>query len=249
MKNLQNSQPNKTETPNYIVWTRMQAEAGQGLELIIQRKERERLEGGGRFFWGVGNPPSVMTNALARTETPVKVVFSKMKSRPKSIDRAPASTVIWRSYIDREGRTQGLPPSALITSRGESSTGPKKTHYALECRSNLKLELDSNGAPFCHTSYRNAGAKGAPVGASQVTSLLVPTEDSEFTEGTYREDMTATLVGGYWVKLVDPLLLSPDEVARINTAHLDRQDWSAFVQELRDNSQGERLDDGAPLLL
>ena len=48
--------------PNYLLWTRMQAEAGQGLELILRRKERERVAGDGRFFWGVGNAPAVITN-------------------------------------------------------------------------------------------------------------------------------------------------------------------------------------------
>lgn len=238
-----------SEPPKYLVWTRMQAEAGQGLELIVQRKERERREGRGRFFWGVGNAPSVMISALARTETPVDVVFSKMKSKPKAVDQAPTTTVIWRRYIDCNGSVRPLPPSALITSRGESLSGMKKVHYALECYCAKPLALDDDGTPFDHISYRNAGGTGAPVGASQVTSLLVPNEAPSVNESPYTVDMIGSLVGSYWVKLVDPLPLTPSKASQVDTAHVERQDWSAFIEELLEDHGVDQGDRSAPLLL
>ena len=48
----------------YFVWSKMQAEAGQGLAAIVARKEAERAAVDGIFWWGIGNslgramPPS-----------------------------------------------------------------------------------------------------------------------------------------------------------------------------------------------
>lgn len=77
----------------YICWARMQAEAGQGLDEIVARKERERRAGGGTFFWGVGNAPAAIVNVLARAAMPVRAIFSVMKSRPKAVDVSPSRTV------------------------------------------------------------------------------------------------------------------------------------------------------------
>ena len=35
-------------------WTKMQAEAGEPIDGFVNRKELERLCGGGEFWWGVG---------------------------------------------------------------------------------------------------------------------------------------------------------------------------------------------------
>lgn len=72
----------------YVCWSRMQAEAGQQIETIVSRKELERRAGNGSFMWGVGNPPAIITGALARAKVPVHVIFSMMKSRPKAVDVA-----------------------------------------------------------------------------------------------------------------------------------------------------------------
>ena len=103
----------------YICWSRMQAEAGQGLAAIVARKECEREAGNGHFFWGVGNAPAVMISALARLKCPVGAVFSIMKGKPKTEDISPRRTLVWRKYLDVTGVERELPPNALITSRAE----------------------------------------------------------------------------------------------------------------------------------
>lgn len=234
MKNARAASPEIQSEPQYLVWTRMQAEAGQGLEAIIHRKERERRASGGYFFWGVGNAPALMITSLARTEAPTPVVFSKMKSRPKAVDQNPRSTVIWRKYIDCYGKVRPLPPYALVTSRGESEIKKKTVHYALHCFSAHSLKLAGNNEAFFSSSYRNAGGRGAPVGASQVTALLVPAAaapDSE--EAGYAVDMRASLTGSYWVKLVDPLPLEDRALDLIERAASDIGDWNELVSELR----------------
>src|SRR5262249_50913447 len=113
-----------TRTPacdEYVCWSRMQAEAGQTLESIVARKERERRAGNGVFFWGVGNAPASMSRDLARAEIPVRVIFSIMKSRPKRIDSNPSKVVVWRRYVDANGVARDLPPHAMVTSRAHSS--------------------------------------------------------------------------------------------------------------------------------
>lgn len=234
MPNATSPRPTSDKQPHYLLWTRMQAEAGQDLEFILRRKERERLAGDGRFFWGVGNAPAVITNTLARMQACVSVVFSKMKSKPKEIDRNPNTTVVWRKYIDHEGKVRPLPENALVTSRGESSLLRKRSHYALECFSATPLRMDDEAVAFDPSAYRNASGSGRPVGASQVTSLLVPVPGRmQGNDGAYSVDMTAVLLGSYWVKLVDPLPLSQSALKLINRADAEWGDWSTFIEELR----------------
>lgn len=250
MSDVTNQHSNSERQSPYLLWTRMQAEAGQGLDLILQRKERERIAGGGRFFWGVGNAPAVITKSLARMQTFVPVIFSKMKSRPKSIDENPSSTVIWRQYIDHEGRVRPLPANALVTSRGESHLLAKRSHYALECFSAEPIRKRSAAKSFDPSAYRNASGTGRPVGASQVTSLLVPAvERSQIKESTYSIDFQAVLAGSYWVKLVDPLPLEPAALSLIDRAAAEQEDWVRFVAELRGEEKGRDVNDDERLLL
>jgi hypothetical protein len=186
-----------------ICWTRMQAESGQELTSIIERKELERRAGNGLFFWGVGNAPARTTAALARTRQEIDVVFSVMRSRPKSEDAAPGSIVLWRRYVDAFGVEQPFPPHALVTSRGDTRRGRKQVHFVLVCRSVEPLALGNHG-PFDHRAYRNASGNGRPIGASQVTALVRRVEQERPT-GDYQINMRARLAESYWVKLTDPI--------------------------------------------
>ena len=125
----------------YVCWTRMQAEGGQPLEAIVERKERERRAGEGTFLWGIGNAPALIAKFLARAHVPVRAVFSIMKSRPRLMDAAPSRTIAWRGYIDAHGIERPLPSHALVTSRGDTASGPKRAHYALVCYSDGPLVL------------------------------------------------------------------------------------------------------------
>jgi hypothetical protein len=236
---------------NYIVWTRMQAEAGQGLDRIVKRKERERRAGEDQFFWGVGNAPSVLISSLARTNAKVPIIFSRMKTKPKQMDEKPTSTVLWRQYIDSSGVVRMLPRNALVTSRGESATKRKKFHYALQCISSEPLEISSNSAPFDPAAFRNAGGTGAPVGNSQVTSLLTPIEENPpiIQHASYHIDMCAKLYGSYWVKLVDPVLLSKEAIEAIDRSDSDSDNWLDFVEDLKAGATPLKLNEGEPYLL
>lgn len=216
----------------YVCWSRMQAEAGQGLETIVARKERERRAGGGLFLWGVGNAPAVAINALARMGLQIPVVFSIMKTRAKPVDVSPTRIVIWRRYIDVEGIERPLPEHTLITSRGDSARGAKKVHYALMCWSDAPLQLQ-HGTRFDHHAYRNVSRAGAPVAASQVTALLKPVGEPS-GQSDYEVNLQAWLSESYWVRLTDPIELSAEKLGALaHCTDVPTAEWVDFVSGLR----------------
>lgn len=225
----------------YLCWTRMQVEAGQALETIVARKEIERQAGEGVFFWGVGNAPSTAINALARMEIAIPLIFSVMKSKPKPADVAPSKVVAWTSFIDCYGRKQTLPEHAVVTSRGHSPSRIKTHHYALMCRSNQPLHL-AQGPPFHVEAYRNASATGGKVGASQVTALLKRTSEPA-QEAGYEVNLSASLTDSYWVKLVDPVEVSPGKLAMLDEADtLQPKCWRELARAIRVEGR-KRMDD------
>jgi hypothetical protein len=220
----------------YVCWSRMQAEAGQGLEAIIARKELERRANQGLFLWGVGNAPAVMTKVLAKSGHPIEVIFSIMKSKPKAADVAPSRTLLWRKYLDADMLERPLPYHAIVTSRGGAEAGKKKHHFALMCYSITPLRVE-RGSPFDPTAYRNAGGTQAPVGASQVTALLKKVGvESEASD--YEANMRATLVEGYWVRLTDPVELSAAQIKQLSEASTRKlEHWIEFSRCLREGGQ------------
>lgn len=223
--------PHVPEEAGYVCWSRMQAEAGQLLDAIIARKERERRAGDGLFLWGVGNAPSIAVRPLALLKKPVLVIFSAMKTKPKLVDLAPKRIIVWRRYIDENGIERPLPANALVTSRGDNAAGAKSRHYALMCLSETPLVLE-RGVPFDHLAYRNAGGAGAPVGASQVTALLRQVAEPASTS-PYEANVVAWLTNGYWVRLSDPRELGAKAIAELNGFDGDTDQWLDLVERLR----------------
>lgn len=216
----------------YLCWSRMQSEAGQGLDAIIRRKELERRTGGGMFLWGVGNAPATAISALARIGQPVPVVFSIMKGKPKAVDVAPARTVAWRRYFDATGVERSLPANAIVTSRADSQKGVKRSHYALMCFSRDRLALQ-RGTPFDATAFRNVGGVGAPVGNSQVTALLRQVSEPAKVSD-YEINIRAWLAESYWVRLADPVEVTSELAHRLECAGtLDDAGWLALSADFR----------------
>jgi hypothetical protein len=209
-----------------ICWTRMQAEAGQPLSKIVRRKDLERRFGDGVFYWGVGNAPSRAIPQLVRAAAAIDVLFSVMKSRPKQKDVAPSRVLAWRRYIDAEGMVRPLPPHVLVTSRA----GSRDYHYALVCRSEVPLEVADEG-PFDPGAYRNVGAIGGMVGASQVTALLERCAPDGRAD--YRVAMRARMTHGYWVKLVDPVEVSEAGRMVIEEGPDNEGAWLEFAAYVR----------------
>lgn len=219
----------------FVCWSRMQAEAGQTLEDIVARKDLERRAGAGSFFWGVGTPPALAIDVLARAHVPVRVVFSVMKSPPKAADAKPARVVAWRCYVDVRGVQRPIPDHALVTSRGDTAGGPKRSHYALMCHSEVELTL-RRGEPFDPSGFRNASGAAGVVGASQVTALLRRDGPGTGTTG-YDANMTAWLSDSYWVRLVDPVELDGPRLATLrDAASCGVAGWCEAVSRIRGSS-------------
>jgi hypothetical protein len=224
-----------------ICWSRMQAEAGQQLQEIVHRKELERVANEGLFCWGVGNAPNRCTAGFARDRVEVDALFSIMKSRPKMVDIAPATTVIWRRFIDFDGRERTIPRSSLVTSRGESQNKLKRSHFALFCRTDSPLVLGDFGS-FDPSAYRNVGEVGGSIGPSQVTALLRRTAQESSEGASYRINLKAKMFGSYWAKLTDPIPMDIDKQQALswfvaNQAGATSEGWTDLVQQLRDKDR------------
>ena len=235
MAALPSTTPSPTDQParfpEYVCWSRMQAEAGQSLEAIIARKEVERQSGNGLFLWGVGNAPTAVISLLAKARMPVRAIFSVMKSRPKKADLTPSRVVVWRRYIDAHGTERPIPSHALVASRGDSPGGAKKYHYALMCHSDEPLIL-RRGDEFDPNAFRNAGGKGAPVGSSQVTALLRRTELA-YGPSDYEANLSAWLTESYWVKLIDPVEIDPLMRRQLEQlGSVSPLDWSQIIASI-----------------
>lgn len=183
--------------PAAFVWTKMQAEAGQGLTDIVRRKELERTLGAGQFWWGIGNPLGEnLTRLVARDPAP-PVLFSIMRGRPKREDTTPDAVVAWTAYLDASGRLAPLPAQVLVTSRASTAGGDKRRHYALVCRADRPLALATLGE-LDATHYRNLGSEAPRVGASQVTAVVEHVDHappSAGQPGAFAPTLAAALAG------------------------------------------------------
>lgn len=178
----------------YLVWSKMQTEAGEPLAAILARKEAERQAGDGIFFWGIGSALGrAVVDAARLAGGTLPVIWSVMKSRPQPIDAAPAAVVRWTAYEDWIGRQHPLPGHVLVTSR----LSERDYHYALVCRSSAPLTLGDLG-PFDPGACRTLAGK-LP-GASQVTALLRDGDNHQ--GGGYRIAFRAELVEPWAVRLV-----------------------------------------------
>lgn len=218
-----------------ICWSRMQAEAGQGLNDIIARKEVERRAGGGLFLWGVGNAPGAGPARLAHAGARPEVIFSVMKGAPKARDVNPGGVVAWRRFVTRDGVERPLPKHSLVTSRASRPSAATPRHYALVCRSSQELRLGDHG-PFNHLDYRNFGGTGAPIGSSQVTAML--RRVANLGDGAYRANIVAALDHDLWVRLSDPVPVRTPELRELDrvTTDMTTEAWLEMVAAIRESA-------------
>jgi hypothetical protein len=254
------------EFPSAFVWTKMQAEAGQPLEAIVRRKELERCAGGGLFFWGIGNALGDNLRRLVAADPGPAVLFSIMRSKPKRQDVDPRALLIWTAYVDLGGRTSAMPPHALVLSRGETTAGDKRRHYALVCQSAEPLRVAYHGK-LDLSHFRNLGSTAPRVGASQVTAVVehgrlvgdqldvaspslssssTPASAREAVEGpAYDVNMRAKLAPPYFVRLARPLLVPADAraaVVGLPTGRYAALEWLALVAAVRGAAEANKAE-------
>jgi hypothetical protein len=223
--------------PSTFCWTKMGVESGEGLDLIIRRKEWERQLGNGLFFWGIGQSLGENArDAAASIDDEMKVLFSPMSSKAKAIDVTPGDVFVWNSWIDGRGNTVPLPEHVFITSRADLPSGRRKSsHYALVCKSADRLgsgtELEVTAA------YLRNFSSDKPLGASQVTAVVRNAEFAITGNAAKKYDVSfvATMEAPYFVQLCDPMLLSPHDIQSIEevSANGEVADWNLLVSRLR----------------
>lgn len=201
--------------PISFVWSRFGTEAGQTIDSILQRKERERVANEGVFYWGIGNAVGPSIAALVSQTDDPEALFSPIKSPPRTEDAYPERVVTWTAAIGLDGEPYTLPLWSLITSR---FTIGRQHHYALVCSSDSSLTGSQN------TSLSTAKSifprdlcnllTGRPLGASQVTAVVQRWARHSALGTTYPVSFRARLVPPYFIRLSAPCPISREHVSR-----------------------------------
>lgn len=190
--------------PRRFCWTKYGSEAGESVNQILARKERERVSNGGTFLWGIGNSVAPGVRRLLELEHEPAVVFSPMRASAKPADARPETIVRWREARGLDGRNWQIPPGSVVTSRATSTPSKrKKTHYALVCRSDAPLESLTPAGMLIFETLRNLES-GSPLGYSQVTSVVEHDPTMAASGLDYRVGFVAALVFPYFVELGAP---------------------------------------------
>lgn len=189
--------------PRNFCWTKFGTEAGQTAEQIVRRKEEERRLNNGVFLWGIGNSlADSMRELVRRTATP-DILFSPIKSTPRTCDSGPQQLVAWRDAVSMFGEEFHLPPSSLVTSRQDPDR-LKTSHYALVCHSDSPLQLVTDG-PFLDFAYLRNLSTGNRLGASQVTAIVEQGDSVVGVHRRYPVALRARLIAPFFVRLHNPV--------------------------------------------
>jgi hypothetical protein len=222
-----------TEIPSAFVWTKIQADSGQSLDRILNRKELER-QSGNTFWWGVGESKADQIRLLLTRDPRPLVLFSLMLSRPHRRDSHPDGVLLWEAYKTTEGEVP-LPAHAVVISRAHDSKGrSKRVYYALVCENPTGILHSGHGMLDTRT-LRNFGDGGKPVGSSQVTALVERTSPHDKGR-SYPVTASATLTAPYAVQLTAQRKLSEEELRLLDQASLGTmtaKDWIAVAKQIR----------------
>ena len=187
--------------PELFCWTRFGTEAGETIDAILERKERERRDSGGSFLWGIGNSVAPAMLELVRRVASPEVLFSPIKSAPRSVDVAPSHLFEYRGATTMDGRRLELPPTVHV--HGGSGNEAIRRRYALVCRSSEPLMLSDHGE-LGFLSLRNL-LSGSALGSSQVTAVVRRAQASDLGGRRYVVAMRTRLVEPFFVRLSDPV--------------------------------------------
>jgi hypothetical protein len=193
--------------PEVFCWTKFGDEAGEAAGSIFDRKEVERERNCGTFLWGIGQSIRPSLTKLLNVTTAPEVLFSPIRSAPARRDVLPSSIVVWYEGAGLDGRRYVLPENSLVTSRRDDRY-PRDYHFALVCERSDPIHADKVDAPCLRvTSLRNL-VSGAPIGSSQVTSVVRRLKDAGEADAEYPVVATARLVAPYLVRLTRGLIVS-----------------------------------------
>jgi Phage integrase family len=197
--------------PPRFCWSRFGTEAGEKIDAILTRKDRERVANSGIFLWGIGTALAPSINHLIEVEANPRVVFSPMRSAPKAADVEPCCVVRWTAGVTLDGRRYDLPSGSTVTSRAPISSR-RNHHYALVCASTAKLEIKNDAEMIVFGELRNL-LTGRPIGASQVTAIVQRSkEQPTYSNLQYPAAIEAELTYPFFIKLTDPVFIRTDQL-------------------------------------
>jgi len=108
---------NMLNYPKIFCITKVGIESGESRSSIIERKDKEREQNDGIFFWGIGNSlGEKFWDFIESTKNP-SIIFLSMKAKAKDIDINPTRTFIWTKYINRKNQIIELPETIKIINR------------------------------------------------------------------------------------------------------------------------------------
>ena len=197
--------------PDAFVWTRFGTEAGQSIEDIIARKERERQQNSGVFLWGIGNNIGTSLPSLLRSQSIPVVAFSPIKSKPRTVDVEPGQVAIWCRATTTNGEHYNLPAGSMVTSRYVPG---RNKHFALVCRSDRPLLIESGYEALDINSLVNAKS-GTKVGFSQVTAVVKKLEEPSSVEREYSVAMCCQLEHPFVITLQEPEILPASDWVKL----------------------------------
>ena len=198
--------------PDAFVWTRFGTEAGQSIDDIIARKERERQQNNGVFLWGIGNSIGPSLPSLLRSQSMPVAVFSPIKSKPRTVDIEPGQVAVWYRATTTNGEHYSLPAGSMVTSRYVPG---RKKHFALVCRSDKPLSIETDYETLNISGLVNAKS-GTKVGFSQVTAVVKKREESSNVEQEYSVAMCCQLEHPFVVTLQYPVVLPASDGAELD---------------------------------
>jgi hypothetical protein len=189
------------DLPAEFCWTRFGLHAGEDLETILARKNRERVTTGGTFLWGVGNGVGRGVGRLLELNDRPELLFSPIKSRPRSVDSRPSRVVVWLGAQSLDGRTFELPSPLRVKSH--QPNGSSHPQYAFVCQSEEPLRLGNLGT-LRFGALTNL-LSGRALGASQVTAVVRLGSSSRIQGPDYVVAMRTQLVSPYFIRLLEPV--------------------------------------------
>jgi hypothetical protein len=188
--------------PDSFCWSKFGIEAGEAVESILARKERERRQNGGVFLWGIGTSIWPSLRALLAIKSSPSIVFSPMLSRPANIDVLPDFIALWTAACGMDGSAFEIPQYSMVSSRFMPHR--QRRHFALVCSSDNEIRDTSIDGRYLYRSELRNYVNGTVLGASQVTAVVRRVPGTPRTEKPYRVAFTAKLTYPYLIELLRP---------------------------------------------
>lgn len=185
--------------PNRFIWVRAEAEAGEGLKAILERKEQEAAQNRGVFWWGFCSRSFTAVNLqrfLASFQgAPVEVLFTELASKPQSMDEHPESVYEFTSaHSLLTGATVEIPASVHVTAR-------QTRRLALVCEARPGFDHQRLSGTELHFSSARNALTGGKLAGQDTTSMVTYQSGAAASGHGYPEILRARLVHPYVVEL------------------------------------------------